>query len=111
MQLAEENRIVNECLSKSNEQSATTTKDEDEDEEDAACEKHVILSKYIQLKRYLQRNEGRFVQLEQANLRAIRQLYTMLTREQKFNLIGQFHSALHVSDSRLLLKFSIKSEY
>lgn len=43
--------------------------------------------KYIQLKKYLKKNETKFVDLEQANLKAIAQIYSILTTEQKMRLI------------------------
>ena len=43
--------------------------------------------KYIQLKKYLKRTETKFVDYEQTNLKAIRQVYSMLTSEQKMRLI------------------------
>lgn len=39
--------------------------------------------KYIRLKRYLQRNENKFILLEQQNVKAIKQLYDLLNNEQK----------------------------
>ena len=47
--------------------------------------------KYIQLKKYLKRTETKFVDYEQTNLKAIRQVYSMLTSEQKMRLIRKFY--------------------
>lgn len=47
----------------------------------------VYFKKFIQLKKYLKKNENRFLDLERANLKAIKQIYSMLNGEQKLRLI------------------------
>lgn len=45
------------------------------------------VKKYALLKQYLKKSEEKFVQLEQTNLKAIKQLYSLLTGEQKLRLL------------------------
>ena len=49
----------------------------------AASADNSYFKKYIRLKRYLQRNENKFILLEQQNVKAIKQLYDLLNNEQK----------------------------
>lgn len=51
---------------------------------------NIYFKKFIQLKKYLKRNENRFVELERANLKAIKQVYSLLSGEQKLKLIRKF---------------------
>lgn len=48
---------------------------------------NIYFKKFIQIKKYLKRNENRFVELERANLKAIKQIYAMLNPDQKLRLI------------------------
>ena len=48
-----------------------------------AASNESYFKKYIRLKRYLQRNENKFILLEQQNVKAIKQLYDLLNNEQK----------------------------
>ncbi|RNA16501.1 rab GTPase-binding effector 1-like [Brachionus plicatilis] len=43
--------------------------------------------KYIKLKKHLQNNEKKFIELEQTNLKALKQIFSILTPEQKIRLI------------------------
>lgn len=51
---------------------------------------NIYFKKFIQLKKYLKNNENKFIDLEQANLRAVKQLFSILTHEQKLRLIRKF---------------------
>lgn len=43
--------------------------------------------KYIKLKKHLRNNEKNFIELEQTNLKALKQIFSILTPEQKIKLI------------------------
>ena len=77
---AEEDRIVSECISKSVEDEETSQQLNDNDQK-------YFFNKYIKLKKYLYNNEEKFVELEQTHLKAIRQVYSLLSPEQKMKLI------------------------
>lgn len=53
-------------------------------------ENNIYFKKFIQLKRYVRRSEARFVELERANLRAIKQVYSLLNAQQKLQLIRNY---------------------
>jgi hypothetical protein len=78
MLFEEEQRIVNECL-------ATSIEDEQKQEANANAANY--FNKYIQLRKYLNNNEQQFIDLQQTSLKAIRQVYSLLTNEQKLKLI------------------------
>jgi hypothetical protein len=44
-------------------------------------------NKYISLKRYLTANENKFIELEQKNIKSIKQIYELLNYEQKMRLV------------------------
>jgi hypothetical protein len=75
----EEKKIADELLGSEN--------TDDDNEVASNLDNNVYIKKFAQLKRYLKQSESRFVSLEQANLRAIKQVYSLLTGEQKLRLI------------------------
>ena len=83
--LDEEYKIISECLSvpveSDLEQLSKKLKTVDN------LESTDYFKKYIQLKKYLKKTESKFVHLEQSNLKAIRQVYSLLSNEQKMRLI------------------------
>lgn len=80
MLLEEEQRIVNECLAD------PVTGDADQAPASESEQKQ-FFGKYIQLKKYLYKSEQKFIDLEQTHLKAIRQVYSLLSPEQKVKLI------------------------
>lgn len=80
MLLAEEQRIVSECLS-------VPVAEEADQAPASECEQKQLFGKYIQLKKYVHRSEQKFIDLEQKHLKAIRQVYSLLSAEQKVKLI------------------------
>lgn len=81
--LEEEQNIISECLSNSIE--AEQQKFNEMKIQDLAANDY--FKKYIQLKKYLKKTETKFVDMEQANLKAIRQVYSMLNNDQKMRII------------------------
>ena len=83
--LDEEYKIISECLSdpveSDLEQLSKQLKTVDN------LEPNDYFKKYIQLKKYLKKTESKFGHLEQSNLKAIRQVYSLLSNEQKMRLI------------------------
>lgn len=51
---------------------------------------NIYFKKFIQLKKYLKRNENKFINLQQMHLKAIKQIYSILTHEQKIRLIRKY---------------------
>jgi hypothetical protein len=84
--LEEEQNIISECLSNSIE--AEQQKFNEMKIQDLAANDY--FKKYIQLKKYLKKTETKFVDMEQANLKAIRQVYSMLNNDQKMRIIRKF---------------------
>ena len=82
MLLEEEQRLINECIS-------TPIETEDYIKPTDIAQKDYF-NKYIQLKKYLYKNETKFVELEQAHLKAVRQVYSLLNTDQKMKLIRRF---------------------
>lgn len=82
MLLEEEQRIINECIAAPLE-AENSIKPTDNAQKD-------YFNKYIQLKKYLYKNETKFVELEQAHLKAVRQVYSLLNTDQKMKLIRRF---------------------
>lgn len=78
MLMEEEKRIVDECTNVS-----------EGVEEHMDTEDKVYFNKYLQLKKYLYKKDAKFIELEQANLKAIRKVYSMLSPEQKQKLISK----------------------
>jgi len=84
--LEEEQNIISECLSNSIEMEQQ--KFNEMKIQDLAANDY--FKKYIQLKKYLKKTETKFVDMEQANLKAIRQVYSMLNNDQKMRIIRKF---------------------
>lgn len=78
MQMEEDQRILDECISRANENEVLLENEDDQKK---------FFDKYIRLKKYLYKNEQKFIDLEQTNLKAIRQVYMLLSPEQKLKLI------------------------
>lgn len=77
--MEEEKRIIDECISKSVEEEENSMLDDSKQKD--------FFQKYIQLKKHLYKNEEKFVDMEQTHLKAIRQVYSLLTPDQKLKLI------------------------
>jgi len=73
--LNEESKIIDECLKHPSESDLQSLKD------------NVYFNKYVKLKKYLKNSENKFIELEQKNIKAIKQIYSLLNKEQKFQLI------------------------
>ena len=97
--LEEEQMLISECLSNSIE--AEQQKFNQMKIDDLAANDY--FKKYIQLKKYLKKTETKFIDMEQANLKAIRQVYSMLTNEQKMRIIRKFIFILRTSTRILML--------
>ena len=67
---------------------------------------NIYFKKFIQLKKYLRRNESKFLEIERANLKAIKQIYSLLNSEQKIRLIRKLKKL-----SDFLFKFAKNSEF
>ena len=76
----QEAKIVSECLNLSAE-SELEAKSQD------PIQNNEYFKKYIQLKKYLNKNEKKFIDLEQTHLKALRNMYSVLTKSQKMKLI------------------------
>jgi hypothetical protein len=83
--LEEEKRLIDEALNVADSQAddQVTTESEHQSTEST----NVYFRKYIQLRKYLKKSERKFLNLESSNLKAIKQIYSLLTSEQKFRLI------------------------
>lgn len=81
--LDEEKKLIDEAL--------TNEEDEIDDKKDDLMNTNIYFKKFIQLKKYLRRSEARFIELERSNLTAIKQVYTMLSGEQKLRLIRKYN--------------------
>ena len=69
-------------------ESLSSSIDQDISEQAASSEQQQnYFKKYIRLKKYLKRNENKFVQLEMQNIKAIKQIFDLLTNEQRRSLI------------------------
>lgn len=75
----EEKKLIDETLNSNLDTDGTEPTDIETSE-------NIYFKKFIQLKKYLRRNENRFLELERANLKAIKQIYSMLNAEQKIRL-------------------------
>ena len=84
----EEKKIAEELIAerKANEEEKVAEQNESFVDERS----NVYFRKFIQLKRYLKQSEEKFVNLEQENLKSIKQVYALLTGEQKLRLIRKF---------------------
>ena len=84
MLINEDQALINESLSSSI--------DQDMSEQAAATgeQQQNYLKKYIGLKKYLKRNENKFIQLEMQNIKAIKQIFDLLTNEQRRSLIREW---------------------
>ncbi len=60
---------------------------ENENEDQENVKKNVYFKRFVQLKKYLKTNETKFIQLEQAHLKSIKNVYSVLTAEQKLRLL------------------------
>lgn len=76
--LNEESKIIDECLKQSSDSDLQNLTDS------------VYFNKYVKLKKYLKSSENKFIELEQKNLKAIKQIYSLLNKEQKFQLIRKW---------------------
>jgi hypothetical protein len=74
--LIEEKKLIDEILNNRSES------DESIDQQTS-----IMVRKYLHLKNYLKKSESKFIDLEKLNLKSIQQIYALLSREQKLNLI------------------------
>ncbi|CAF0966627.1 unnamed protein product [Brachionus calyciflorus] len=70
---------------------------------------NTFFKKYIKLKKYLRNNENTFIQLQQTHLKALKQIFSILTPEQKLRLIPRRSKSKSISGSSIRSETSSKS--
>ena len=73
----QEEKLISECLEKSIESDIDSQQNNE------------YFQKYIQLKKYLQKNEKKFIELEKTHLKALRNIFSMLSNEQRMKLVSK----------------------
>jgi hypothetical protein len=85
--LAEEKKLVDEILS-------NTESESESQNADVTNQPNAFAKKYLVLKNYIKKTEQKFIDLETQNLKSIQQVYGLLNREQKLNLIRNLNSKI-----------------
>ncbi len=103
----EEYRLVSESLNRPVDEDIESFKSA------ANTENKIIdayFNKYLSLKKYLKVNENKFIELEQKNIKSIKQIYELLNYEQKMRLVRKLKFLIKPSTkihmSLILLRFN-----
>jgi hypothetical protein len=102
--LEEEKKIIDEILN--------TNQSENDDSADHQTQQSILVRKYLHMKNYLKKSESKFIDLEKQNLKSIQQIYALLSREQKLNLIrNYFIFDFYSIEKRYEFVFKIKHSF
>ena len=85
----EEFRLVSENLNRSIDDDIDSFKAKNDSDNKIV---EAYFNKYISLKRYLKANENKFIELEQKNIKSIKQIYELLNYEQKMRLVRKLYN-------------------
>lgn len=83
--LDEEKKLIDEILNNQSENNDLSV-----DQQATTSSSSVMVRKYLLMRNYLKKSENKFIDLERQNLKSIQQIYALLSREQKLNLIRNY---------------------
>jgi hypothetical protein len=83
--LDEEKKLIDEILNNQSENNDLSV-----DQQATKSSSSVMVRKYLLMRNYLKKSENKFIDLERQNLKSIQQIYALLSREQKLNLIRNY---------------------